>query len=221
METPDSGATWRTVSGVPVETPLRDPAVAAPLVHDFAREKLLVYLKDLNFDSAGNPIILFVTSKGYASGPANDPRTWRTAHWNGTAWDVRAVATSDNNYDTGCLHVEPRSGRWIIVGPTETGPQPYNTGGRMALWVSADKGLTWRKEGTAAATNECNHSYARRPLNAAPGFFAFWADGHGRKPSPSSLYFLERPANSVRRLPRNMTEDRGEPETVDHLGPSR
>ena len=28
-----------------------------------------------------------------------------------------------------------------------------------------------------------------------PGFYAFWADGHGRKPSVSRLYFCDKALN--------------------------
>jgi len=46
-----------------------------------------------------------------------------------------------------------------------------------------------------------NHTYARRPLAADPGFYAFWADGHGRRPSSSRLYFLDRSSWVVFKLP--------------------
>ena len=81
----------------------------------------------------------------------------------------------------------------------------------MALWTSTDTGAAGRREGTAAADGEFNHSDARRPVDAAPGFSAFWADGHGRAPSRSSLYFFDRSTGAVRRLPRTMTGERAEP----------
>ena len=40
----------------------------------------------------------------------------------------------------------------------------------------------------------------RRPVNAHDDFYAFWADGHGRQPSASSLYFCTK-AGDVYRLP--------------------
>ena len=84
METADQGRTWRTAGGTAIETPLKTASNAA-LVHDYQAEKLLVYIKDLNFDAQHRPVLLYMTSRGYASGPANDPRTWHTARWTGTA----------------------------------------------------------------------------------------------------------------------------------------
>lgn len=48
--------------------------------------------------------------------------------------------------------------------------------------------------------SEYNHTFVRRPINAADGFYAFWADGHARQPSPSRLYFCDK-AGTVYRLP--------------------
>jgi hypothetical protein len=41
-------------------------------------------------------------------------------------------------------------------------------------------------------------------VDAHPDFYAFWADGHGRKPSLSQLYFSNRDGR-VFLLPREMT----------------
>ncbi len=205
LETPDFGATWRTAAGEELAVPLTDPASPA-LVHDYRAEGLNVYLKDLRLDADGRPVILFVTSKGYASGPRNDPRTWTTARWTGEEWEVRPGMTSDNNYDMGSLYLE-EDGTWLIVGPTETGPQPYNPGGEMALWVSEDEGASWTRRETLTRNSARNHTYARRPVNAHPGFYALWADGHGRRPSESNLYFCDR-RGIVRALPRTMEEER-------------
>jgi hypothetical protein len=116
---------------------------------------------------------------------------------------------SDNNYDMGSLYLED-DGTWRIIGPTETGPQPYNPGGEMAMWVSKDRGSRWEKAKQLTLGSERNHTYARRPVNADPGFYAFWADGHGRRPSISSLYFSDRSGN-VWLLPRLMTKDQEVP----------
>ncbi len=59
-----------------------------------------------------------------------------------------------------------------------------------------------------------NHNYARRPVNAHDHFYAFWADGHGRQPSASSLYFCNK-AGDVFRLPERRTEEFVQPERVN------
>jgi len=204
METLDFGETWKSVDGTALQLPLTDVSSPA-LVHNYEAEGLNVYLKDIRFDSEGRPVILYITSKGYEAGPANDPRTWTTARWNGHRWEIRNAMKSDNNYDMGSLYLED-DGTWRIIGPTETGPQPYNPGGEMAIWVSNDRGNHWEKIKQLTLGSERNHTYARHPVNAHAGFYAFWADGHGRRPSISDLYFCDRSGN-VRSLPRLMTED--------------
>jgi hypothetical protein len=204
IETTDFGKTWQTIDGEKLEVPLTELCNPA-LVRDYQAEGLNVYLKDIRLDHQGNPVILFLTSKGYESGPKNDPRTWTTARWTGSEWEIRPAMTSDNNYDMGSLYLED-DGTWRIIAPTETGPQPYNTGGEMAMWVSKDLGKSWHKVKQLTRGSSYNHTYARRPLNAHPDFYAFWADGHAREPSESTLYFCDR-HGTVRVLPREMKED--------------
>lgn len=212
LETDDFGTTWRNAQGEAVELPLGTVANEV-LVHDYESEDLRVYMKDLNFDADGRPVILYLTSRGAQTGPEHDPRTWTTARWTGREWEVRSAIVSDNNYDTGCLHIESHR-TWRIIGPTETGPQPYNTGGEIAVWTSADQGGTWIKERMVTKNSPYNHTYVRRPVNAHPDFYAFWADGHARKVSESRLYFCDRTGKHVFRLPSLMTQDTQKPEAM-------
>ncbi|MCD6365570.1 MAG: BNR-4 repeat-containing protein, partial [Planctomycetes bacterium] len=204
MQTTDFGRSWQTTSGQNVQTPLIEIDNPA-LVHDFRAEGRLVYMKDINFDAEGNPIILVVTSWGWTPGPADGPRIWTTAHWSGGRWRIGGSIESDSNYDTGCLHVAD-DGVWRIIAPTDDGPQPFNPGGEMVLWTSKDQGNTWRRTRQITSTSEFNHTYARRPVNAADGFYAFWADGHGRRQSESRLYFCNA-AGDAFRLPEQMRDD--------------
>ena len=212
LGTDDFGSTWRNAQGEPVDLPL-EKAVNRALVHDYEAEDLRVYMKDMNYDAHGHPVILYLTSRGAHSGPQNDPRTWTTARWTGDEWEIRPAMVSGNNYDTGCLHVEP-DGTWRIIGPTETGPQPYNTGGEVAVWTSGDQGRTWAKERMVTRNSAYNHTYVRRPLNAHPDFYAFWADGHARQHSESRLYFCDQSGQRVFRLPSVMTQETQKPEDV-------
>ncbi len=134
------------------------------------------------------------------------------ARWNGTEWKRHPITTSDNNYDFGELWMVA-SNDWRIIGLTETGPQPFNMGVEVAMWQSTDGGESWKKIRQLTSSSEMNHTYIRRPLNAHPDFFALWADGHGRKPSESRLYFADREGN-VRVLSRQMNSDSAVPETV-------
>ncbi|HXG11121.1 MAG TPA: BNR-4 repeat-containing protein [Gemmataceae bacterium] len=210
LETRDGGKTWRTVEGKVVQTPLTTPDNPA-LVHDYEKEKRLVYLKDLAFDGDGNPVILYLTSKGYQSGPANDPRTWHTARWTGDRWEIRPFTTSDHNYDHGSLYIEP-DGTWRIIAPTDPGPQRYGTGGAMVLWTSVDQGQTWKKVKQLTYDRHRNHTYARKPVHAHPDFYALWADGDVWQPSESCLYFTNKTGDHVWRLPPVMTDDFAQPE---------
>jgi BNR repeat-containing family member len=214
METEDFGETWKTVSGETLTTPVREVNNPA-LVRDYewADTRLNVYVKDLTYDSKGCPIVLYITSLGYESGPENMPRTWTTARWTGSEWDIRGSIVSDNNYDMGSLYVESDN-LWCIMGPTEVGPQPYNPGGEIAMWVSRNQGKSWKKERQMTKNSPYNHTYLRRPLNVHPDFAGFWADGHGRKPSDSRLYFCNNKGD-VFRLPVEMKADFEKPARVE------
>ncbi len=209
LETSDFGQSWQTAGGETVAPPLENTQNPA-LVRDFEAEGRLVYVKDINFDDQGRPVALIVTSGGHQPGPENDPRAWLIVHWNGADWDYREVTHSTHNYDMGSLYINATDD-WRIIAPTEAGPQPLGTGGEMALWLSDDQGVTWRKERDITKNSEYNHAYARRPVNAHPDFYAFWADGNPDEFSPSRLYFTNRDGDRVWRLPYNMTEDRAAP----------
>ncbi len=212
LETLDLGRSWRAADGTDVAVPLTEPQNAA-LVYDYEKEGSLVYLKDIRFDGSGYPVILFLTSKGFEAGPENDPRTWHTARWTGQAWTIRTCFTSDNNYDMGSLYLETDRA-WRIVAPTETGPQPYNPGGEIVMWHTTDQGATWRKIRQLTKDSPFNHTYAREPVNVHDDFYALWADGHGRRPSESSIYFCDR-AGNVYRLPRVMAAEFVKPEKIN------
>jgi hypothetical protein len=155
METDDTGRTWRTAAGEPIELPLTEPENRA-LVHDYEEEGLDVYMKDVRFDDQNRPVLLYLTSRGNVAGPENDPRTWRIARWTGEVWEQNDVLVSDNNYDTGSLYIE--SDRlWRLIGPTEPGPQKYNAGGEVAMWISEDQGDSW-----AAVSEHLPPIYAAR-----------------------------------------------------------
>lgn len=102
-------------------------------------------------------------------------------------------------------------GTWRVIAPTEPGPQVFNPGGEMVMWTSRDRGETWEK---APLTRDSprNHTYARRPLNAHPDFYALWADGHARRPSESFLYFTNQKGDHVWRLPAKMDAEFARPE---------
>jgi hypothetical protein len=208
VETRDFGESWQSVTGETLDMPLTEVENPAK-VRDYYSKGLNVYPKDMIYDDNGHPIIVYMTSGGYVSGPDNDPRTWKIARWNGEAWLIHDITTSDNNYDMGSLYVG-EDNVWRLIAPTETGPQEYNTGGEMALWESYDQGQNWEMVRQLTSDSERNHSYARRPENVHPDFYAIWADGHGRQPSISLLYFADQEGN-VFQLPEKMEHDKEYP----------
>jgi hypothetical protein len=197
-QTTDFGATWTTADGTPLTLPLADIKNPA-LVVDYAAQGRLLYTCDLNFDAAGNPILLYVLSRDFKPGPGGGEREWTVAHWRSGKWNFSTLGTSDHNYDMGSLYV--RSDEWLVVAPTDPGPQRWGAGGDMVLWASRDEGRTWTRRRTITENSEFNHSYARRPVRAKDPFFAFWADGHPNQPSPSRLYFCDSTGAQVWRLP--------------------
>ena len=215
MESSDFGNTWRSAGGEALACPLTDVENPA-LVHDYRSEGLNVYLKDIQLDGSGSPLILYLTSGGYESGPGNAPRTWTIAHWRDERWEIKPAMTSDSNYDMGSLYVEG-DGIWRIIAPTETGPQPYNPGGEVAMWLTEDHGTTWSRVRRLTSGSERNHTYVRRPVDAHPDFYALWADGHAREPSCSRIHFCDKEGNA-RILPEEMREDFAQPTSGPHDG---
>ena len=201
VQTMDMGKNWQTVTGENIRVPLTEPVNPA-LVYDCKKEGKLLYLNDMNFDRSGNPIILAVVSRHFQPGPQGNPREWVVLHWTGKQWERLKVCVSTHNYDMGSIYV--RGKEWVIVGPTEAGPQKWGTGGEMVLWRSKDEGKNWIKVRNITKNSLFNHSYARRPVNAHDDFYAFWADGDADHMSESKLYFTNRKGNKVWLLPYDM-----------------
>lgn len=207
-QTDDFGETWTTVDGRPLKTPLvhRDnPA----LVVDYEAKGRLFYITKLLFDEEGRPVILGVSSGGFAPGPQNDPRTWEITRWTGSEWVTRPVTNSDHNYDMGSLYLDGDT--WTIIGPALPGPQPYFTGGEVGLWVSTNQGESWDLQCRVTQGSPFNHSYVRRPDNPVDPFFAIWADGDSSTFSISRLYFTNSTGSRVYMLPYTMEEAYAEP----------
>lgn len=204
LETKDMGETWATASGEAVQPPL-DAFDNPALVRDYRVENRLVYLKDISFDAAGHPVLLYITSNDHRPGPEGTPRTWTITKWDGAQWAFTEIAPAYHNYDMGSLYTEDNE-KWRIIAPTEPGPQYWGTGGEMAMWVSEDQGAMWKQERQITSGSTSNHAYARRPVNVHPDFYAFWADGNPDTLSPSSLYFTNKAGDEVWTLPYSMDE---------------
>jgi hypothetical protein len=197
------GATWTTAAGTVMALPLSDSANAA-LIRDYMAEGKLVYMKDVTFDAAGRPVILYLTATSYQPGPLNPPRMLHTARWTGTEWLIRDVFTSDHNYDHGSLYIEG-DGTWRVIGTFIDGPQEFATGGEVGIWTSTDLGVTWQMKRQLTSGSVRNHNYPRRPAGARDDFHALWADGNAFAQSTSNLFFTDRFGDAVLRLPEQMS----------------
>jgi len=218
METADMGETWTTADGKVLKTPINKSDSPARIRNYSGNsnksDNALVYIHDTTADAEGRPVILYITSKHHQPGPQGDPRTWNIARWTGTEWLFHTITTSTHNYDTGALYIED-DGTWRVIGPAGTGPQKWGAGGEIEIWISKNQGATWEKQRQLTSNSPRNHSYARRPQNAHPDFYAYWADGDADKLSESHLYFTNKTGDKVWKLPYTMTEDFAAPELLE------
>ncbi len=211
LQTTDLGETWKTIDGKEVELPLTQLDDAAR-VKDYYSQQKNVYLKDVNFDAAGNPVGLYITSGGHEPGPANDPREWHAIHWTGSAWEDHIVGTSDHNYDMGSLFTN--DSEWKVIAPTENSPQQYGGGGEVVIWTSEDQGKSWNKTRQVTQQSERNHNYMRRVVNGKDPFYYFWSDGNPDSLSRSQMYFGDS-RGSYWQLPYEMDGEEAKPEKMN------
>ena len=211
LQTDDLGKNWRNAAGQAVTVPLADPKNPA-LVRDYAAEKRLVYIHDIDLDREGHPVILYLTSADSKPGPAGDPRWLTVAHWTGSEWRFTDVTRANHNYSTGSLYLSDTE--WRIFGPTEKGPQPVGGGGEVAVWISRDEGKTWSKERDVTQSSAMNHNYVRRPVNAQPDFYAYWGDGNPDKLTPSHIFFTNKAGDRVWQLPYEMKGELAKPQEL-------
>ena len=203
IQSEDWGETWTTVDGQHVDIPVTQRFNNA-LVRDYQTLGKNCYIKDLNFDDEGRPIILYLISDNYLTGPEGGTREWFTLHWNGTAWEQTKLAESTHCYDSGSLWTD--GGEWTILAPTDAGPQYWGAGGEVVRFRSTDSGRTWVRTQTLTHASTNNNTYVRRPFGAADGFYAFWADGDPDRFTRSNLYFCNR-EGTVFRMPYTMTQE--------------
>ena len=205
LQSTDWGETWTTADLKPVSVPVTTWNSNC-LVRDYQHttETHNCYIKDLNFDSEGNPVILYLTSKNHLTGPNGGIRQWHVIHWTGSEWEESLVTQSRHCYDSGSLWIE--GDIWYIIAPTDPGPTYWGAGGEVVRWKSTDKGRSWVRDLTLTKDSPANHTYMRRPWGADDGFYSFWADGDPDKFTQSNLYFCDK-QGQVFRMPY---EDRSE-----------
>lgn len=211
MQTTDFGRNWTTVENTPLNLPITE--VSNPtLVKEFFSKGENVYIKDMAFDENGFPVALYLSGKGPEPGPENGPRQWSTIRWDGKEWVNRHITTSNNNYDTGSLWINEK--RWLVIIPSEEGPQKWGCGGEVVMWESKDKGITWKKKKQITRNSKRNHNYIRKVVNGVDPFMYFWGDGDTNKMSISELYFGDSKGN-VWKLPYKMETQKTKPQRLN------
>lgn len=212
VQSEDWGQTWTTVSGEPVTVPVTERD-ANCLVMDYETLDKNCYIKDVNFDTQGNPIVLYLISDNHKTGPEGGVREWFSLYWNGKEWENTKITESTHCYDSGSIWVEGNI--WTVLAPTTPmpagDPRYWGAGGEVVEWISVDKGKTWTRTRQLTSNSERNHTYVRRPFHADHDFWAYWADGNTDAFSKSCLYF-SRKDGKVFRMPYNMTAEWQKPE---------
>ena len=211
LQSTDWGQTWTTAAGEKVNVPVTEVKSNA-LVMDYESQDKNCYIKDLNFDRDGNPIVLYLISDNHKTGPDGGKREWHTMHWDGTKWNVTKFAESSHCYDSGSIWVEGDT--WTIIAPTQPSSDQalfWGAGGEIQQWTSTDSGKTWTMTRQMTQNSGTNHTYVRRPFYADEGFWAYWADGRTDKFSRSNLYFSTKEGR-IYRMPYDMTQEWQKPE---------
>lgn len=208
VETADFGQTWTTVDGKRLTLPLFDADNPARVI-DYAKQNRLMYTMDLQFDAEARPVLLYLTSAHHEPGPDGDPREWTVCAWTGSTWRTKVIGRSDHNYDFGSLAIHDK--RWTMIGTTEPGPQPWGTGGEIAIYESLDAGQSWSKRSELTRNSRYNHAYVRRVVNGRDPFCYFWADGDPQAFSESRLYFADSRGEHYWQLPYDMEYEFAKP----------
>lgn len=212
VQSEDWGQTWTTVDGKPVDVPVTKRDANCRVI-DYESQGKNCYIKDLNFDTQGNPVIIYVISDNHKTGPEGGVREWFSLYWTGSEWRNTKVTESTHCYDSGSIWVN--GDVWTIIAPTtpmpEGDPRYWGAGGEVVEWTSTDKGKSWTRTKQWTSNSERNHTYVRRPFYADDDFYAYWADGNTDAFSKSCLYFATK-TGKIYRMPYDMTDEWQKPE---------
>lgn len=212
VQSEDWGQTWTTVDGKPVDVPVTKRDANCRVI-DYESQGKNCYIKDLNFDTQGNPVIIYVISDNHKTGPEGGVREWFSLYWTGSEWRKTKVTESTHCYDSGSIWVN--GDVWTIIAPTtpmpEGDPRYWGAGGEVVEWTSTDKGKSWTRTKQWTSNSERNHTYVRRPFYADDDFYAYWADGNTDAFSKSCLYFATK-TGKIYRMPYDMTDEWQKPE---------
>ncbi|GAB4281711.1 MAG: hypothetical protein Kow0067_01330 [Coriobacteriia bacterium] len=143
----DLAGAWRGADGVALSLPI-DLAEADAHCKIFDSGAELVNEITVKRDDTGAPCVLFLTGAG--AGPWT--YDWRFMRKSGSSWSSRAIVTTDHFFDAAAFECLPGGAveAFVVTGDSDARGSTDNDyrgrGGRIELWTSADRGLTWRKD---------------------------------------------------------------------------
>ncbi|MDD4870053.1 MAG: BNR-4 repeat-containing protein [Kiritimatiellae bacterium] len=167
----DTGVTWKRSDGTPYKLPIDEEH--AEKLYDSGEHG--VWLKDIQLDPQGRPLILFIDSecKTFTG-------KWKVARQQTGCWQIADFAQSDHMYDDGALVIRGEKD-YGIYAPTGVS-QPHEDGGEIEEWQSTDGGATWARIRALTIKSQFSHNNVKAVLGGAPEFRVFWSYGDSVSP---------------------------------------
>ncbi len=194
----DGGRTWRRSDGRAYTLPIDE--AQAEKIYDCGTHG--VWLKDIQLDLQGRPIVLFVEAD-----VATYRSQWKVARHDGKRWRLGDVAVSDHMYDGGALVVLADDDLRVYAPTTPT--QPRRNGGEIEQWRSTDGGLTWRNALHVTTGSRYSHNHVKGVLNhrdGPGGLRVLWSYGDARYPPETRdvlLYYFGKGMDGARVMARS------------------
>lgn len=214
-ETPDAGRTWQSIRQTRLDLPIRGHENGV-LVWDYKSIRWTAYLKDLEFNSAGIPCIVYLGGRG---GTGRTPLlcTWTVGRWVGREWETHGVIPAAGPFDVTAFQILPdRSWRQVVI---RNSPATRPAHEEVVLWSSTDQGRSWLKQAWFREEPTARHVLVR-PAGASPELSALWivgptgaGDGSPASGSAARLRFLDARGDALQ-LPVEMPRSDARPEPM-------
>ncbi len=192
----DGGRVWRRSDGSAYDLPIAEDD--AEKLYDSGTRG--VWIKDIQMDPAGNPMILFLEGE-----VETFHAWWKIARVVPGGWEIVDVTESDHMYDAGAIMVfgEGDIRIWGASGDN----QPHEDGGEIEQWRSADGGGTWTFSRRLTDGSRYSHNHVKPVMGHRDGpgdVRALWSYGDSRKPPETEdvrLYYIGDGMDQGREIP--------------------
>ncbi|MFW5867030.1 MAG: BNR-4 repeat-containing protein [Armatimonadota bacterium] len=192
----DGGRTWRRSDDTAYDLPIDEEH--AEKIYDSGTRG--VWIKDIQIDPAGNPMILFLEGE-----VETFHAWWKIARMTPNGWQIVDVTESDHMYDAGALMIFDDADI-RIWGPSKDN-QPHEDGGEIEEWRSPDGGGTWAVTRQLTRDSRYSHNHVKPVMGhrRGPGDVrAIWSYGDSRKPPETEdvrLFFIGDGMDEGREIP--------------------